>query len=231
MAIRLKLGKSKAESDETDVDDSEGLEDVDSGSTHQKAPRLALSRDQKKRAPIAQLIGVDLDDEDVADEMEAAVKRLSSFGYKVGHIRQHLQNKDYQGASLTTKEALLATLIELVPLAESSLRQSGASKGIYQFNSLINQVRELLVDLDGERDLNNTVMSILEESVRPSFLMLAQMIIQFNNGLKRQFRAELSERDCKVVNALLDEQVRELATYVQQIYAEVLRRVEKKLDG
>lgn len=223
MPPKLRLGKTPKPEVDDELDDEED--------EPRRAPRIAVAKAKEKKLPIAQIIGADLDDDDVADEMEAAVKRLSSFGYKVGHIRQHLQNKDYQGASLTTKEALLATLIELVPLAESSLRQSGASKGIYQFNSLINQVRELLVDLDGERDLNNTVMSILEESVRPSFLMLAQMIIQFNNGLKRQFRAELSERDYKVVNALLDEQVRELAAYVQQIYAEVLRRVEKKLDG
>ena len=162
--------------------------------------------------------------------MEAAVERASSFGYKIGHIRQHLANKDYQQASLTTKEALLATLIELVPLAERSLRNSGASKGIYQFNSLIGQVRELLVDLDGERDLRSTVQQLMDEAVHPSMMLLSQGIILFNNSLKRGLRDELNERDCRIAYDLLDQQTKQLAAYVQSMYSEIQKRVEAKLS-
>jgi hypothetical protein len=228
MGIKVSLKKKGKPQVEDDLDPVEVEVEEE-----EEAPRrqlVKLGEKVKKRQPIATIMGADLDDEEVVEEMEAAVKRASSFGYKLDHIRSHLQNRDYQNASLTTKEALLATLIELVPLAESSLRKSGASKGIYQFNSLIGQVRELLVDLDGERDLNQMVLSILEGSIRPSFLMLTQMLIQFNNGLKRQFRAEFDDKQCKILHSLLDEQVRELSSYVQQMYGDVLKRVEMSLE-
>ena len=231
--MRLSLGTKKKPKDEeiveVELDDDDDYEEEEE---EEKKPRsLVPLSPGKNKMPMLKVMGADLDDDEVAEEMEAAIQRGSSFGYKIGHIRAHLKNQDYQSASLTTKEALLATLIELVPLAESSLRKSGASKGIYQFNSLIGQVRELLVDLDGERDLNQLVMSIMEGGVRPAFLVLTQMIIQFNNGLKRQLRAELSAEDFKTANALLDEQVRELSTYVQSMYGEILRRVEKSLES
>lgn len=219
---------NKATVDEEDDDELDDIE-LDEVEEEDELPVPVVRR--AAGMPIAHVMGVDLDDDEVAAEMEAAVKRGSSFGYKVDHIRAHLKNKDYQSASLTTKEALLATLIELVPLAEASLRKSNVSKGIYQFNSLIGQVRELLVDLDGERDLNNTIQSILDDAVRPVFTMLAQMVIQFNNSLKRQLRAEFSENECKLIYPLLDEQVRELATYVQSMFNEVQRRVDRKLDA
>lgn len=218
----------EVEDDEVEVELE--LEDEDEPAPPKKT-RLALpAATASAGMPVVQ-VGVDLDDDDVAAEMEAALKRNSSFGYKLDHIRTHIKNRDFQQASLTTKEAILSTLIELIPLAEASLRQSNVKNGIYQFNSLINQVRELMVDLDGERDLNQMVQSILDEAVRPVFMMLAQMIIQFNNSLKRQMRAELDDKQCKAVYPLIDEQVRELGTYVQSMFNEVQRRVDRKLDA
>lgn len=184
----------------------------------------------RRKAPLL-IIPEALSDEEVEQEIEQAKERPSSFGYSIPNIRNHMNNKDYNSASMATKEALLTTLIELVPLAERSLRESGASKGIYQFNSLIGQVRELLVDLDGERDLANTMQGILDEAIRPVFMMLTQMVIMFSNSLKRQIRAELNENDCKVVYGLVDEQIKELGTYIQGMFLEVQRRVDKKLEA
>lgn len=226
------VGKRKVVEEEDDeeleVELPEPDEEEDEPRVKVKAPAVVK---RQGAMPLAQIIGVDLDDDEVLAEMDAALNRASSFGYKIGHIRGHLKNKDYQQASLTTKEALLATMIELVPLAEASLRKSNVSKGIYQFNSLVGQVRELLTDLDGERDLNAMVQSILDEAVRPPVMLLAQMIIQFSNSLKRQLRAELDEKQCKAVYPLVDEQVRELAGYVQGMFNEIQTRVNRKVDG
>lgn len=200
----------------------------DLGDSVEEIPQLPAPRGEMTIAQLREHIG-DLTDEEVEAEMAAALTRSSSFGYKLGHIREHLKNKDYQNASLTTKEALLGTLIELVPLAEKSLRESGTSKGIYQFNALLGQVREMLVDLDGERDLNNTMQAILDESIRPCFMLLAQSIIQVVNGLKRQLQSEFDERNCKIIFNHIDEQMKELARYTQGMYNEIQTRIDKKL--
>lgn len=232
MPIGKRASVVQAELEDDDLDEEVVIDEEEEDEPEPKGRVAVVPRVTKAAGmPMAQIMGVDLDDEQVAEEMEAAIARGSSFGYKLDHIRAHLLNKDYQSASLTTKEALLATMIELVPLAEASLRKSNVSKGIYQFQSLVGGVRELLTDLDGERDLNVMVQSILDEAVRPVFLLLAQMIIQFSNSLKRQLRAELDDKKCKAVYPLVDEQVQELAGYVQGMFNEVQTRVNRKLDG
>ncbi len=173
----------------------------------------------------------DLSDEEVDANVESATKKSSVFGKKVSTIRRHIAGKDYASASKTAKESLLLTMVDLLPVAEASFRKSGAVKGTYQFMALTSAMQQILTDLDGERDLEAMVQSILDEAVHPTFLILAQQVIQFQAALKRRFRAELTPEYSALATAMLDEHVKELATYVQGMYSEVTKRVEKKVSG
>lgn len=179
-------------------------------------------------------------DGEVTERLRLEKERPSTFAYSLDTIKGSLEDNDFQEASLRAKKALLQTTIELLPLAERQLRATDASKGIYQYNALATQVRELLADLDGERDLSLMVQQILDESLRPLFTMLSQMIIQFSSGLKLGLRATQLEaanrKECggdnwKACEAVVDAQVRLLATYVQGMYDELTSRIDKQLKG
>ena len=184
------------------------------------------------KAPLMVITEVpDLTDEEVDAAVTRAIKRTSSFGIKSDAIQQHLKNKDYQKASLTVKEGLVATLVELLPVAEKTFRKSGAVKGTYQFTALIGQIRELLVDLDGERDMKSTVQDILDSAIHPVFMTMAQQIIQFNAAIKRRMRTEFSEQECREkLYPMMDEHIRDLAGYVQGSFVEVSKRVNKSVE-
>lgn len=225
----LKLPKRNKPPVIIEEDDAEEVEVVETDDSQPPQRRLSLPKSSAVVPIIAQVPVVpDLTDEQVSQEIEKAVKRASSFGYKAEAIRQYLDAKDYENASLTAKHGLLNTVIEILPLAERSLRKSNASKGIYQFVSLVNQVRELLVDLDGERDMQGTIQSILDSAIHPVFMTMAQQVIQFQAALKRRMRSEFTEQECRdKLYPMLDEHINELAKYVQGMYEEVRRRTSK----
>lgn len=175
----------------------------------------------------------ELSDEQVLEEIGASIDRPSAFGYKIGTIRSQLLNKDYTNASITIKAGLLATLVELVPIAEQGLRKSEATKGIYQFNALVSQMRELVADLDGERDLRGTVQQVVDDCVKPPMLLLSQAVVVFGSSLKQRIKHELKldNKDEKALNLLIDDGLRDLARYVQSMSGEIQRRVDTKLEA
>jgi len=230
MAPPLLVPKRKTAPEEApeDDDDTDASEATPVG---KKALVVPKSSAPPKMPLMVYTDPADLTEEQVAEAVEKAVKRTSSFGIKVGAIQEYLRLKDYHRASLTAKEQLLSTLVDLLPVAEKSFRKSGASKGTYQFMALIGQMRELLVDLDGERDMNSTIQNILDSAVHPVFMTLAQQIIQFNASVKRRMRTEFSEQECKEkLYPIMDEHIKDLATYVQSMFSEVSRRVEKSVE-
>ena len=205
-------------------------EDVVEEKPRKKAKKFDLAKLPDKTA-VSSIMGVgDLTDEEVEAEMEDAVNRASSFGYKLSTIREHLKSKNYQQVSLTTKEALLATMLELMPLAEQSLRQTKVSKGVYQFQAMINNIRELLIDLDGERDLNSMVLGIFDGVVKPPLMILAQMFIEFHASIDRQLKADLSSADAKIASQIVAQNVKALAAYIDAMSRDMESRLHKTLE-
>ena len=182
------------------------------------------------KLPILQNISDDdITDEEVVEQIEQAINTASSFGRTVPTIRQHLRNRDYGSAAISSKGALLATLTELIPVAEMAVRESKAQRGIYQFNSLVSQMRELLIDLEGDRDLDGLVMAICNEAIEPKLRMLGQMLVQWNSGVKRELRTYLAGDDYTDAAATIDEQTQQLAMYVSQMATAIQTDIERKV--
>lgn len=182
------------------------------------------------KLPILQNISDDdITDEEVVEQIEQAINTASSFGRTVPTIRQHLRNRDYGSAAISSKGALLATLTELIPVAEMAVRESKAQRGIYQFNSLVSQMRELLIDLEGDRDLDGLVMAICNEAIEPKLRMLGQMLVQWNSGVKRELRTYLTGDDYSDAAATIDEQTQQLAMYISQMATAIQTDIERKV--
>lgn len=182
------------------------------------------------KLPILQNISDDdITDEEVVEQIEQAINTASSFGRTVPTIRQHLRNRDYGSAAISSKGALLATLTELIPVAEMAVRESKAQRGIYQFNSLVSQMRELLIDLEGDRDLDGLVMAICNEAIEPKLRMLGQMLVQWNSGVKRELRTYLAGDNYTDAAATIDEQTQQLAMYISQMATAIQTDIERKV--
>lgn len=183
------------------------------------------------RLPIVQALSdEEITDDEVVENIEIAINTASSFGRSVPAIRRHLAGRDYGSAAITAKGALLATLVELVPLAESAVRENRAQKGIYQFNSLVSQMREVLIDLEGDKDLDGLVLNIFNEGIDPKLRLLGQMLIQWNTGVKLNLRSLVPPDVYKECASMVDDQTQQLAMYVSQMATSIKQDVETKIS-
>ena len=215
-------------------EETEDEEDCDEEEEETIRPRLSAFVPKNKTAslPVVRQIEDDeLTEDEVIAQIEQAVNTSSSFGKSVPTIRQYLKGRDYGNAAITAKGALLATLVELIPVAESAVRENKAQRGIYQFNSLATQMRELLIDLDGERDLEGLITSIINEALDPQLRTFAQMLVQWNSGVKRSLRGELNPTDYKNAASIIDEQTQALATYVSQMSILIRQDIDRRVGG
>ena len=236
MFPKLNTNSKKKHEEEEYYDDYEVVEETEEDYEEEDTirPRLSAFVPKNKTAnlPVVRQIEDDeLTEEEVIAQIEQAVNTSSSFGKSVPTIRQYLKGRDYGNAAITAKGALLATLVELIPVAESAVRENKAQRGIYQFNSLATQMRELLIDLDGERDLEGLITSIINEALDPQLRTFAQMLVQWNSGVKRSLRGELNPTDYKNAASIIDEQTQALATYVSQMSMLIRQDIDRRVGG
>lgn len=237
MFPKLNIGSKKKKQREEDYEDEyEEVEETEEAEEEQETIKTRLSafkpKNKTANLPVVRQIEDDeLTEEEVIAQIEQAVNTSSSFGKSVPAIRQYLKGRDYGNAAITAKGALLATLVELIPVAESAVRENKAQRGIYQFNSLASQMRELLIDLDGERDLEGLITSIINEALDPQLRTFAQMLVQWNSGVKRSIRGELDQADYKNVASIIDEQTQALATYVSQMSLLIRQDIDRRVGG
>ena len=234
MFPKLNIPSKKKKQQEEDDYEDEAEDEVEEQEEQATKLRLSSFKPKNKTAnlPVVRQIEDDeLTEEEVIAQIEQAVNTSSSFGKSVPAIRQYLKGRDYGNAAITAKGALLATLVELIPVAESAVRENKAQRGIYQFNSLASQMRELLIDLDGERDLEGLITSIINEALDPQLRTFAQMLVQWNSGVKRSIRGELDQADYKNVASIIDEQTQALATYVSQMSLLIRQDIDRRVGG
>lgn len=194
-------------------------------------PVFSPPKKKVARLPIIQALSdEEITDDEVVENIEIAINTASSFGRSVPAIRRHLAGRDYGSAAITAKGALLATLVELVPLAESAVRENRAQKGIYQFNSLVSQMREVLIDLEGDKDLDGLVLNIFNEGIDPKLRLLGQMLIQWNTGVKLNLRSLVPPDVYKECASMVDDQTQQLAMYVSQMATSIKQDVETKIS-
>lgn len=133
-------------------------------------------------------------------------------------IQQMLETSDNDSASALMKKRMLQMLTDLLPYAENAVRASKGSRGVYQVNSLITSIRELLIDLKGDQDRGQLGHHMVEQVVRPAFLDIGMSVVQEEDVFLRAIRDELSSSDYKMVKSAHSAYVRAVAERVQAEY-------------
>lgn len=221
--------KKKRRLEDEDVIEAVLVEEDEDEDDHH--PVFSPPKKKVARLPVIQALSdEEITDDEVVENIEIAINTASSFGRSVPAIRRHLAGRDYGSAAITAKGALLATLVELVPLAESAVRENRAQKGIYQFNSLVSQMREVLIDLEGDKDLDGLVLNIFNECIDPKLRLLGQMLIQWNTGVKLNLRSIVPPDVYKESASMIDDQTQQLAMYVSQMATSIKQDVETKIS-
>ena len=154
----------------------------------------------------------------------------SKFGEKSQVIVDQLEFGISDGVTSLITRSLLQTLVDVLPITEKNLRKNEGTKGVYQFNQVISQIRELLADIQAAQDRGMLGHSIVEKSVRPAFLDISVQIVMAMTEIESFGKANLDGDQQKELRSLTENLKRNLASYIMTQYRDVSDNVIQSLS-
>lgn len=102
---------------------------------------------------------------------------VSILGDSAEEIQSLFEDNEGDGAQNLLYKRLLQTLVDVIPYAEHNIRDSKGQRGVYQFNTLITSIRELLIDIQSSKDRGRMGELIFERIIVPELMTLGTEIV------------------------------------------------------
>lgn len=162
--------------------------------------------------------------------LEEEPKRLSKlkgkgmksiFGDNSEKILQLLEINDTDSAVALIYKKALSTLVDLLPFAEHAIRKSKGARGVYQINSLISSMRELLVDIQSAQDRGLMGQSLMANVIRPTFTDLAQEVVKEYGMIGADAKNGMTEKEWSRFSVSLKESRSRLADNITMQYRQI----------
>jgi hypothetical protein len=144
----------------------------------------------------------------------------SIIGDSAEEIQQLLESNNNESASTLMQKRLLQGLVDLLPYAEHAVRKSKGARGVYQINSLITSVRELMIDLQATRDKGAIGDTMVEKIIRPAFLDIGMDLVLEDEKMLTAIKDEVDLATYKAIKQIHQDSLRRLAATIQGKYAE-----------
>jgi hypothetical protein len=152
----------------------------------------------------------------------------SIIGDSAEDIQQLLEVGDNDNATSLMLKRMLQALIDLVPYAENNVRKSKGQRGVYQINSLISSIRELMIDLQSAQDRGAIGEALNEKVLRPAFLDVAMELVKETAMLSSDVKDLLSVEDYNnKFRPLVIAQRTRIGQYVQKRYEEAAQATKQ----
>lgn len=153
----------------------------------------------------------------------------SRFGTQSATIVDMISMGNSDGASSLIIKALIQSVCEVLPMAEHHIRESKSTKGIYGFNTLVSTIRELLGDLQVLKDKANLGQSIVDRTIRPSYMDIASQLVTSMTLVQESAKARMSKEDFKEFRVTVESSKKGMADYMMAQYRDVSDQVVKSL--
>jgi hypothetical protein len=144
----------------------------------------------------------------------------SIVGDAAEEIQQLLEANNTDSATILMQKKLLQTLTDLIPLAENAVRKSEGGRGVYQINSLITSIREILSDVQASKDRGAMGHTLVETIIRPTFLDLGMLLVQEDARQATTLRDLLEPKTYARVRKLQEDSLKTIAAHIQAKYGE-----------
>ena len=108
----------------------------------------------KKTKPSRALVKVSKrEPKKLSKKLSKVSEKLSSIlGDSSENILGLLEANNSESASNLILTKLMQSLVDTIPYAENNVRKTRGQKGVYQLNSLVQSLRELMIDMQAVRD-------------------------------------------------------------------------------
>lgn len=157
-------------------------------------------------------------------------KMRSIIGDSAEDIQQLLEVGDSDSASMMIYKRALQALIDLVPYAEHNIRESKGRHGVYQINSLIQSIRELLIDIQGANDRGAVGERLIEKIMRPSFLDIGMALMQEFASVATEVKPDLNEKQYDLLRAALKSSQERIGGVIQKQFFDVKEKTREAMQ-
>jgi hypothetical protein len=145
----------------------------------------------------------------------------SIFGDNAEKILQLLDTNETDTAVQLIYKKALSSLVDLLPYAEHAVRKSKGARGVYQINSLISSMRELMVDIQSAQDRGMLGEALVDKVIRPAYSDLANAIVREYSTIATDAKNLIPEKDWPEFSTALRESRSRLADSINKQYRQV----------
>ncbi len=145
----------------------------------------------------------------------------SIFGDNAEKILQLLETNETDSAVASIYKATLSSLVDLLPYAEHAIRKSKGARGVYQINSLISSMRELMVDIQSAQDRGMMGQALMDQVMRPTFSDMAQDVVQEYGMIAADAKNGMTEKEYGRFRTALMESRARLADKITKHYRSI----------
>lgn len=155
----------------------------------------------------------------------------SIVGDAAEEIMALLESSDMDSATTLLHKRLLQTLVDTLPYAEHNVRATKGQKGVYQLNSLITSLREILTDVQSSRDRGRLGEVMVERVIRPVFLDIGMEIVQEFSRINQDLKLIVSAKHYPEVVDLTKKSRERLAQFIQAEYGNTKVKASTFMQG
>ena len=164
--------------------------------------------------------------------MSGSTKGMRSIiGDSAEAIQQLLESDSNESAIALMQKRVLQALVDTLPYAEHAIRKTKGVRGVYQFNSLITSIREVMIDMQSTRDKGAIGASMVERILRPAFLDIGMTIVQEEARLDTEIRDLLGSEGYRTIRTARKDATTRIAQTIQAKYAEAKQQAVTFLQG
>jgi hypothetical protein len=178
----------------------------------------------------------------ISDRLPAPVKakRISKLntegmrsilGDSAEEIQQLLETNNNDSATTLMQKRMLQTVVDLLPYAEHAVRASKGSRGVYQINSLITSLRELMIDMQGTKDKGALGAHMVERVIRPAFLDIGMILVQEEARVDTEVKDLLGFEAYRKIRQARKDSTNRIAQAIQEKYKEATVQAVAFLQG
>lgn len=156
-----------------------------------------------------------------------------NFGEAAPKIIEMLEIGDNDNAMTLLQKRLLQSSISMLVYAEKLIKDTEGAKGTYQYATIVSQIREIITDIQANRDRAFITNSVIDQAIRPAFIDMAEYIMNDHQA----FRREATEGGLIVdgkqpeFNAGLRHLARGLAVKMQDRYKTLTNTIIQQLNA
>lgn len=195
--------------------------------------RIELQSDlpRKKKRPIENLPAV-IDESKPKRISKLNTKGMRSIlGDSAEEIQQLLETNSNDSAITLMQKRMIQTVVDLLPYAEHAVRNSKGARGVYQINSLLTSLRELMIDMQSTKDKGTLGADMVERVIRPAFLDIGMIIVQEEARLDTEIRDLLGVDAHRKIKAARKESTTRVAQAIQEKFNQSKAQAVAFLQG